>query len=188
MMLLASREKEFICRKCGYVISIRHKAGLFCPKCGTILREKPKEKYWLFQFNPKIYRWHERIKETHSPERWLVSRYWKKISKGDAVILWSSGLEAGVCGFGKVITDPEIVELSVDEIKFWIDKSIIDKFKQKKSVLVEYLKVLDKPLSEEQCHSDPELCGLGVFLNPQGTNFRLKPVEWDRIVDLTCNL
>ena len=73
-------------------------------------------------------------------------------------------------------------------IKFLIDKSIIEKFKQKKSVLVEYLKVLDKPLSEEQCHSDPELCGLGVFLNPQGTNFRLKPVEWDRIVDLTCNL
>jgi len=188
MGLIASRRKESFCYKCKTVVAFDQKIGLFCPKCGTFLKNKPPEKYWLFQFNPKIYRWHNQLREIGSSERWLVSRYSTIIGVGNGVVLWSSGREAGVYGLGKINSYPRVVELTDEEAKLWVDKSAADKFKIKRSVLVKYSKVLKKPLSEEQCHAEPLLQGLAVFFNPQGTNFRLKQIEWEKIVELTSDL
>lgn len=136
MGLIASREREY-CNKCKTVVPFDQKISLFCPKCGTFLQKKPPERYWLFQFNPKIFRWHNQIRQTGSRERWLVSRYSTTIGVGNGVVIWSSGWEAGVHALGKIISYPRVVKLNDDEAKFWVDKSAVEKFKEKRSVLVE---------------------------------------------------
>jgi 5-methylcytosine-specific restriction protein B len=139
----------------------------------------------MFQFNPKIYRWFDRIRDTQEPEQWLTSQHSKYIHKGDLVAIWASGEKAGINALGQIITDPSKAQLKVDQVKYWIDKANISKFQENKSVLVKYLKIIkETPLLEDECQNNPTLLGLQVFINPQGTNFSLQYEQWQKITEL----
>ncbi|MGB9959020.1 MAG: hypothetical protein ACPLKQ_00665 [Candidatus Bathyarchaeales archaeon] len=72
-----SLDADFVCRKCGKTVLInQYASNKFCPDCGTMLRPL---RYWIFQFNPAIYQWHEWIKEKREKEQWLVSQHAKSI-------------------------------------------------------------------------------------------------------------
>jgi DNA-directed RNA polymerase subunit RPC12/RpoP len=101
-------EKEFECRKCAKTVSAeQHKISPFCPTCGTLLNVKPQPKHWLFQFNPSVYKWFDRIKDTKEPEQWLISQHVQLIHKDDLVAIWGSGQKAGIYALGKIITNPK---------------------------------------------------------------------------------
>ncbi len=86
---------EYECRKCGKLVSLSSKNSSFCTDCGTLLSIRPQLKHWLFQFNPSIYNWFDRIKETREPEQWLISQHVKLIHKNDLVAIFGSGQKAG---------------------------------------------------------------------------------------------
>ena len=70
--------------------------------------------------------------------------------------------------------------------KILLDKNFANRFQEKPSALVEYFKIcLDKPLLQERCNQEPTLLNMQVFINPQGTNFRLTNEQWERIQELT---
>ena len=54
-------------------------------------------RYWIFQFNPKIYLWFERMTDTDGkkPEQWLASRYSEYMKTGDFVCIRASGKIGG---------------------------------------------------------------------------------------------
>ncbi len=180
---------EYVCRKCGKVVtSEQFKLSCFCPdvNCKTSLYPKPQPKHWLFQFNPYTYKWIDRIKETQEPEQWLLSQYAKLIQKGDLIAIWGSNHNGGIYALGNIITNPATKPLNPNQIKYFSDLAYVAKFLEKRSVMVEYFKFSgERPLLEQGvCSEDKMLSDLQVFMNPQGTNFRLSSEQWDRIFGL----
>ncbi len=183
---------EYECRRCGEIVTAeQYKTNHYCPnpKCETQLLQKPPPKHWLFQFNPSIYNWFDRIQQTNEPEQWLISQSSKFINKDDLVAVWSSEHKlhkSGVYALGKIITSQAKLPLNINQLKYFSDKKCASKFQEKPSAFVEYFKTnLDKPLLQEQCHQDPALKDMQVFINPQATNFRLTYEQWERIQELT---
>ncbi|MGC8998964.1 MAG: EVE domain-containing protein [Candidatus Bathyarchaeia archaeon] len=178
-----SLDADFICRKCGRTVLInQYVFSRFCPDCGTMLRPL---RYWVFQFNPAIYNWHDWIKENRKEEQWLVSKHAKSIQKGDRVVIWASGEKAGIYAIGEVVEDPHIKPLSKDQEKYWTGKDNIIKFEDKPSVMIKYLKLaINNPLLEEACKKDPVLKAMEILRHPQGTNFPLTREQWKRILKL----
>lgn len=183
---------EFECRRCGKIVTAeQYKIDSYCPNpnCKTYLQKKPQPKHWLFQFNPSVYNWFDRIKQTNEPEQWLISQSSSVINKDDLVAVWSSehkSQKSGVYALGKIITKPAKIPLNINQLKYFSDPSYANKFEEKPSAYAEYFKTfLDNPLLQEQCHRDPALKGMQVFINPQGTNFRLTYEQWERIQEVT---
>lgn len=177
---------EFECRRCGKIESTEQFSSPFCLGCGTLLNFIPQPKHWLFQFNTSVYNWFERIKETREPEQWLVSQHSKFIQKGDLIAVWGSGQKAGVFALGKIMNNPAKNPFNINQEKYFLNKCELSKFQEKRSAYVEYFRVcLEKPLLQQECFEDKTLLNLQVFMNPQGTNFRLTSEQWSRILELT---
>ena len=64
-----------------------------------------------------------------------------------------------------------------------VEKNNLEKFERKPSVMVKYSTFLEKPILQEECLQDEVLSSIQVFMNPQGTNFRLSRTQWDRITE-----
>lgn len=177
-------DAEFGCRKCGKTVSLtQYESSRFCPSCGTLLHPI---KFWIFQFNPLVYRWHDWIKENCESEQWLTSQHAKEIRKGDRVVIWASGEKTGIYALGEISENPSKRTLNPKQEKYWTKKEDIHKFEKKKSVLIKYLKIMiDKPLLEDTCKKDPILKTMEIVKQPQGTNFPLTKEQWKRILKLT---
>jgi len=177
---------EFECQKCGKVVSIeQYKIDRFCPSCGTLLRLRLRPKPWVFQFNPAIYKWFDRIKQNRETEQWLTSRHVSDIREGDKVVIWASGEKAGVYAIGEIVKNPRKSPLAPEQEKYWANKEDVCKFQEKYSVIIKYLKVIiDRPLLEDECSKDPILSDMPVLKQPQGTNFPLTKEQWNRILEL----
>jgi len=177
---------EFECRKCGKVVSFeQHGVDRFCPDCGTLLSPRRQPKFWLFQFNPIIYRWFDWLKENRETEQWLISRYAGDIKKGDKVAIWASGAKAGVYAIGEIMTNPSERPLNLEQQKYWAQQEDAFKFEYRSSVTIRHLKVfIDSPLLEDQCRKDPVLSTMEILKQSQGTNFWLTKEQWNRILEL----
>jgi len=177
---------EYECRKCGRFVSIsQYRRDRFCPNCKTLLRPRRQPKFWLFQFNPSIYRWFDWMKENKETEQWLVSRYGKIVFKEDKVAIWATGNKAGIYAIGEVLENPSERTLNPDQEKYWTKRTNTDKFLRGNSVTVKYLRVqIDTPIREEDCRKDPVLSTMENLKQPQGTNFTLTKEQWNRIVEL----
>jgi DNA-directed RNA polymerase subunit RPC12/RpoP len=178
---------EYTCWKCGKHITVKQPDSSYsCPDCGTLLKPAPKTLHWIFQFNPKTYRWFDRMKETRRPEQWLASRDSEYMKKGDFVAIWASGKSAGVYALGQMVTYATYMSLSADDEKYWRNNQAIDKFLYHRSVLLEYFSDLSIcPLLESRCLEDDTLKTLRVLDHLQATNFQINVEQWDRIVELT---
>jgi len=87
---------------------------------------------------------------------------------------------------GQISTIQAKKPLNPNQEKYYLSKSDVGKFQEKHSAYVKYFRIcLDKPLLQEECNRDNILLDMQVFMNPQGTNFRLTIEQWDRIRDLT---
>ena len=177
---------EFECRKCGNVVPFeQYKVDRFCPHCGTLLQLRRQPKYWIFQFNPTIYRWFDWIKENRETEQWLTSQHAREIREKDKVAIWASGNKAGIYAIGEVVAKPRKMTLNPEQEKYWTRRGNLSKFREKKSVIIRYLRVfIDKPILEDECKRDPVLSKMKVLEQPQGTNFPLTKEQWNRILEL----
>lgn len=144
--------------------------------------------YWIFQFNPKKYNWFGWIKQKRLSEQWLVSRFDNIISEGDKVAIWASGKESGIYAIGKTITHPFRKPLNPEQAKYYRPeaKNVIDKFKEKSSISITYLKVfVEKPISKYTCKNDAVLSSLEILGNfTEATNFRIEKIQWTKILEM----
>ncbi|RLI31711.1 hypothetical protein DRO56_04830 [Candidatus Bathyarchaeota archaeon] len=178
---------EYECPKCGEKFTDeQYKESRFCSECGTLLRKCRPPRYWIFQFNPRKYRWFDWIKENEGKtEQWLTSQHSKEIHKGDKVVVWASGPKAGVYAIGEILTNPKRKPLNQEQKKYWNIKTDVFKFLSNKSVIVKYSKIItDNPLLKGECEQDPILSGMPVLKGIQATNIPIGKRYWDRILEL----
>jgi hypothetical protein len=178
---------EYACWNCGKHDTFKQPDSSYsCTNCGTLLTPSPKPCYWIFQFNPKVYRWFDRIKETRKPELWLASQHPEYMKKGDFVAIWASGKSAGVYALSRTITFATDMSLNDDDKKYYQNDQAIYKFLYNRSVLIEHFRDLStSPLFKSQCLEDATLKSLNVLNHQQATNILITTDQWSRIFELT---
>lgn len=147
-------------------------------------------KYWIFQSNPKFYNLERAVKEIDE-DLFRVTRYKKQIEEGDKVLFWVSGENAGLVGYGDILSNPNFfsnLEEFQDSEKFIMDENfrIEGEAKDILKVKVSYNPL--KRISKEEVLSiienkqiDP--LNISLFRSSQGTNFPINKVIWDLLVN-----
>ena len=138
---------------------------------------------WLFQSNPRRgFDLAEDVKQRQpgSTDWWVVTRHQAEMQESDRVVLWQAGDAAGIYGIGTLIGTP--VEQDGDnpytsgnkKSKWW-------------QVEFKYDVLIDPPLTKAEIKADDVLKGLPVLLQPQATNYQVKPEQWKRLQQLLSN-
>jgi predicted RNA-binding protein with PUA-like domain len=137
--------------------------------------------YWLFQGNPKYYRFLDAIKELEEMP-WLVTRYTQEINVGDGVLVWMSGENAGIYAVAEIIESPQVLT-ELPHSEYWIEKS---RFREDKPhVKIRFIrKLIGQPLRRFELKYDRILKNLLVIRVPNSTNFKVTPEEWERVYEL----
>jgi predicted RNA-binding protein with PUA-like domain len=137
--------------------------------------------YWLFQGNPKYYRFFDAIKELDEMP-WLVTRYAKEISVGDGVLVWMSGEQAGIYAVAEISQSPQILT-EFSDAEYWIEKN---RFREDKPYAkIRFMrKLLGQPLRRFELKQDRVLRNLLVIRVPNSTNFKVTHEEWEQVYQL----
>lgn len=128
--------------------------------------KKPAENYWVFQCNPIFYDITGALK-TGRPIKWRVVAHKDRIKRGDKVILWVSGPEAGCYALADITSDVESTTSDYWEQGFRKDQS-----DEQPELMVEITithNLADRPILKPQISGIKDLEGLKA--GNQGTNF-----------------
>jgi len=128
---------------------------------------------WLFQGNPKFYKVRAALhhfKATSKSTTWLVNTHKAEIKTGDEVFFWEAGTQAGLVGWGTILTDPAKLPLEQEEIQFVVVKTKFEGLRLRVRIKV-----------EGECYrSRAQLRALSALSNwapirrgIEGTNFRV---------------
>jgi hypothetical protein len=131
---------------------------------------------WIFQANPAKYRIFDSL--THEREElWNLNQHSREVRKGDIVLIWIAGPDAGIYAIGTVKTDPNSQSDSQQGIGYWFRRQNGTRIKPR--VIVAYKrKMLRHPILKVFLENDPNLWGLSIIRNPRGTNFRVLEDQW----------
>ena len=136
--------------------------------------------HWLFQGNPRYYRVIEAIRDFEQLP-WTVTRYAKEMQVGEGVLIWMSGVKAGIYAIATIVSLPEIITKPPD-IGYWLEQG---KLGQKPCVRLRFSqKLLDRPLLRTELKQDPILKDLMVIRQPNSTNFKVTDEQWQRVYEL----
>ena len=135
--------------------------------------------YWLFQGNSKIFDVAGAM-NNNALKTWSVRAHKDKIKKGDKVILWVSGENAGCCGLAEVAS--EIYEDFDEEIetKYYLNQKENEKLLRVKVDVIHNFTV--SPITKQDIENVPELTNLKA--GNQGTNFSATEQEYNTILKL----
>jgi hypothetical protein len=125
-------------------------------------------KAWLFQANPRYeFNLLDELSKANedSTEVWTLDSSWKKITVGDAVILWQTTIEPAIYAIGEICDLPY---------------KIADEWKVK----LRYQYVLPRPIPRAELLSDANLREMHHLKMSQGTVKNVKPEEWNLIYAL----
>jgi len=136
--------------------------------------------YWLFQGNPKYFRVLEAIRDFEQMY-WTITRYAKEIAVGDGVLLWVAGEHAGVYAIAEVIEPAQHLTEELD-IGYWFERTQNRDVPQCKIRFTR--KLLEKPLLKETLKDDSVLQDLAVIRQPNATNYKVTPEQWQRVYEL----
>ena len=77
---------------------------------------------WIFQGNPSQYDILNALDDQQigNTISWLVKQNKSKIHKGHLVLLWMSGKEAGIYALARVECEPEMMQDTEAELKYWL--------------------------------------------------------------------
>jgi len=137
--------------------------------------------YWLFQGNPKYYRVAEAIRDLNEMT-WIVTRYARDIVAGDEALIWASGKDGGIYAMAEVTQPPRVIAEGAQEGGRWISS---DRREGTKRVMIRFVRKLqDQPVGRERVLGDPPLSGLAVLRQPNATNYKVTPEQWQRVQEL----
>ncbi len=139
----------------------------------------PEKQVWIFQANPNKFDVIGAINDKELTEDvWTVSRYTKKIKKGDIGLIWISGENAGIYAQINILSNPEMMLESEASIKHW--KSLDHKNIEEMRVRYNYkYKFTDNPILRSDLLKIKELENLEIIKQSQGTNFKVNNEEWE---------
>lgn len=136
--------------------------------------------YWLFQGNPKYYRILDAIRDFEQMP-WLVTRYVKEMAAEDGVSIWQAGDKAGIYATAEIVDSPKFIQTQPD-INYWLDKSRLG---SKPQAIVRFTKkLLETPLLRETLKEDALLKTLIVIRQPNATNYKVTPQEWQQLHEM----
>ncbi len=142
--------------------------------------QKHEPKFWIFQSNPEKYDLENAIKELEE-DVFMVNQYKNEIKTGDKVLFWVSGENAGIIGYGDVLTDPVISEQNPESMKFLKSNDLKEKSLR---VWVSYNEIKPKILKTDLQTEYPEVIDkISIFRFAQGTNFPLEKEIWNFIIN-----
>lgn len=141
---------------------------------------------WIFQANPERYDILNALADEEiigTDVHWEVNQHKKDIAKGHIGIIWISGKEAGIYALTEINTNPQFLEETSAEKKYWSDSE--DKEGKRLRVKMKILKImLNRPLLKETIRSTTGLQKMSILKQPRGTNFRVTHHEWNIIKNL----
>ncbi len=133
--------------------------------------------YWLFQSNPEIFRLIDALR-AEALESFAITAHKQDIKKGDKVILWQSGKNAGCYALATISSDVEEQDISEAERAFF---NRLPEEKMRVRLLVEY-NFWNKPISWELLQGNPAFEGFNAGL--PGTNFAATEAQYKTIVEI----
>jgi predicted RNA-binding protein with PUA-like domain len=121
---------------------------------------------------------------TLKKDTWLVSRFSDEIKVGDIGLIWKARFERGIYAVGRITAAPRMMKELPESTKYWA--SAADRGKEAIRVVISYqLKLtLATALTSDELRKTPGLQNMTILQQSQGTNFRVKPSEWEIIRDL----
>ena len=141
------------------------------------MSKKTSTNYWLFQNNPKKFRLREALQK-EALQTFVVKSHQAKIKKGDKVIIWQTGNQAGCYALATVTSEVGEKEVGQQEIPFYEVKP-----KATKRVLlnVDY-NLWNHPITKEYL---PIIKSFDRFYaGLSGTNYRATEDQFKQIVSL----
>ena len=154
----------------------------------TIQKQNSKlERYrvWIFQGNQSRYDvYNSLLDENVTEAAWLVSRFKEEIREGDVGLVWKAGQRSGIYAVGKVISNPQMMYDLKESRNYWRYES--DRNQSLLRIKLHYkLRLrLTNAILKTELQKTPGLRKLEIFKQPIGTNFRVKPEEWQAILKL----
>lgn len=139
---------------------------------------------WIFQANPNKFDVIGAMNDKDLTEDvWTVSRYNKKIKKGDIGLIWISGENAGIYAQIDILSNPEMMFEPEESIKHW--KSPDHKNIEEMRIRYNYkYKFTDNPILRSDLLKIKELENLEIIKQSQGTNFKVNNEEWETLSKL----
>ena len=134
-------------------------------------------KYWIFQTNPRIFDIDKAINELKE-DFWTVRQHKDLVEAGDIAFYWKSG--TGIIGLGRILTSPSEIELPLKLRKYW---KIPPKSWKETRVKITYDYILKRPILRKNLLKDDALKNMTIIEAPQGTNFRMREYEVERLLD-----
>lgn len=83
------------------------------------LEQEVEPNYWIFQASPKVYDTVASLKD-QKLKNWTVAAHKEKVHKGDKVILWITGPQAGCYALATVTSEIENRPDDEDEMKYYV--------------------------------------------------------------------
>ncbi|MGA9883360.1 MAG: EVE domain-containing protein [Candidatus Acidiferrales bacterium] len=121
--------------------------------------------FWLFGANPGRYKFVDELR-LGKADWWYVKQFRDKLRRGDKVILWQSGDEAGIYAFGMLANKPY-------------------KIRNEWRVDIKYDPLMRRPVFKRELKKHPVLRDMAVLKMPRGRNpFRVKKSEWLALQEL----
>ncbi|MEM1325760.1 MAG: AAA family ATPase [Bacteroidota bacterium] len=136
--------------------------------------------YWLFQANPKIFRLQEALR-AEVLETFAVKQHRKNVQKGDKVILWQTGKEAGVCGLAEVTSVVDLIEIGTAELNYF---QVVPERTARVRLQIDY-NLWDRPITKELL---PESFLDNFNAGLPKTNYQATEEQYDAIVELVSGL
>lgn len=139
----------------------------------------PEPNVWLFQANPRNFDLARILAATRQggEDRWAVMLYREEMRKGDIVLLWQSGPDAGVHAIGELLDAPHARDWPVNEREVGTAQyKMADWW-----VRFRYTRIFQRPIRRAAFLQNPVLRESHIIRAPMGTNFRVTQEEWEEL-------
>ncbi len=141
-----------------------------------------RDRWWVFQCSPRKYDLDSALSQ-RSEVTWLVNRYANEIQVGDGVFLWASGPSAGIRAVATIISSVEPREIEDDS--HVLDGRSLAGLKPRADLRID--RVVAPVLLRSTIMDVPELAGLAILKQAQGTNFPVTALEAELLNQMLAN-
>src|SRR4051812_10761139 len=76
---------------------------------------------WFLQAKPELYDVDGALQALREIS-WRIRQHRKKVKANDIAVIWRSGVDAGIVGVGRIVTDPEVRAYLPEEQPFTLDE------------------------------------------------------------------
>ncbi len=135
--------------------------------------------YWIFQVNPKTFDLVNALKQEALASFSVISHK-NRIQKGDKVIMWQCGKNAGCFALCEIASEVSDFEPLPSELPYFLDRSILGKSTSRVKLDLTY-NLWDKSITSEMLYSKAfEQFNVGL----PGTNFQATEAQYKTLVEI----